>query len=78
TDGRGATRHWTVSPAFARVMVAEKDELPPEVSLICGGQALCIGMALSPSERRELAQALERAIGNARNERYNSPQDRQS
>lgn len=78
TDESGITRHWTVSPAFARVLVAEKEDLPPEVSLVCGGRGLSIGMALSPSERRDLAKALERAIWTARQERYDSWPDGQS
>jgi uncharacterized membrane protein len=77
TDARGAVRHWTVSPAFARVSVEEKEDFPPEVSLICGGQGLSLGAALAPSERRDLARAMEQAIWKARGERHASQQDNQ-
>jgi uncharacterized membrane protein len=69
-DARGQTRHWSVSPAFAKVEVIESEDFPPQVSLVCGGARLPIGTALSPTERLSLAKALETAIQRARNERY--------
>jgi uncharacterized membrane protein len=75
TDVRGKTRHWTLSPAFAKVLVEQKEDFPPNVAVACGGQALGVGEALSPSERLSLAKAIEKAIGQARAERYSGEQD---
>jgi len=66
-------RPWTVwsSPtAFTRVAVDAPDEHHARVELSLSGKSLSVGAALSPGERRAFAEALQRAIAEARSERH--------
>jgi uncharacterized membrane protein len=60
---------WTSPTAFTRVAV-EVGEDEAEVKLELSGRSLAIAQALSPAERADFAAALQRAIREARQERY--------
>jgi len=61
---------WESPTAFTRVAVdREEDDRAVELRLSLSGREVAVAVALSPSERAEFAQALERAIWEARRER---------
>lgn len=61
---------WSSPTAFTRIALQDGDQPHARLELRLSGKALAIGRALSPGERRALAQALERAILAARGERH--------
>jgi uncharacterized membrane protein len=61
---------WTSPTAFTRVAVEAPGEPETRIRLQLSGRALTIAHALSPKERTDFAEALERAIRAARAERY--------
>jgi uncharacterized membrane protein len=61
---------WTSPTAFTRVAVELPGESETRIRLQLSGRALTIARALSPKERTDFAEALERAILAARAERY--------
>ena len=63
---------WDTPTAFTRVAVENAGEHETCVRLRLSGRALRIGSSLSPEERSSFAEALERAILDARAERYSS------
>jgi len=61
---------WESPTAFTRVAVdREEDDRATELRLSLSGREVAVAVALSPGERAEFAQALERAIQQARRER---------
>lgn len=61
---------WTSPTAFTRVAIEAPGEPETRIRLQLSGRALTIARALSPKERTDFAEALERAIRAARAERY--------
>ena len=61
---------WSSPTAFTRVAVEAAEEDAPRVRLSLSGRSLTVAQALSPDERTDFARALERAIHEARQERY--------
>lgn len=60
---------WESPTAFTRVAVEKDEDRVAELKLALSGRELPVAVALSPRERAEFAQALERAIWEARRER---------
>jgi uncharacterized membrane protein len=60
---------WESPTAFTRVWVEREQDRLVELKLALSGRELPVAAALSPRERDEFAQALERAIWEARRER---------
>lgn len=58
--------------AFTRVRLDFPERKPSELKLAHGGQAWVIGRFLTPTERKSLKDALEKAIWSAQNERYST------
>ena len=69
-DEKGARVVWTSPTAFTRVGVDQPGEHETRVRLMMSRRRLTLGRALSPAERVAFADALQRAIRNARAERY--------
>jgi uncharacterized membrane protein len=69
TQGRSRTV-WRSPTAFTAVAVERAGQHEARVRLRLSGQRLTVARALSPKERGEFADALERAIQKARAERY--------
>ena len=69
-DEKSARVIWTSPTAFTRVDVDQPDEHEARVRLRIYRRRLTLARALSPPERVEFADALERAIRDARAERY--------
>ena len=69
-DEKGARVVWTSPTAFTRVGVEQPGEHEARVRVMMSRRRLTLGRALSPPERVEFARALERAIREARAERY--------
>ena len=69
-DEKGARLIWSSPTAFTRVGIDQPGEHEARVRLMMSRKRLTLGRALSPPERMELADALERAIREARAERY--------
>ena len=66
---RGARTVWTSPTAFTDVAL-ENVGHAARVRLGLSGRRLTVGSALSPKERVDFGHALERAVRQARNERY--------
>lgn len=60
---------WESPTAFTRVHVEKDDGRTVGLKLALSGRELAVAAALSPRERAEFAQALERAIWQAKRER---------
>ena len=60
---------WESPTAFTRVAVDREDDRATELRLLLSGREVAVAVALSPGERADFAQALERAIWQARRER---------
>ena len=60
---------WESPTAFTRVAVEKDEERTVGVNLMLSGREVAVARALSPRERGEFAQALQRAIWEARRER---------
>ena len=58
--------------AFTKVHLEYPARRPSELKLTYGGTAWVIGRFLTPSERKSLKEAIERAIWNAQKERYST------
>ena len=69
-DEKGARVIWTSPTAFTRVGVDQPGEHDTRVRLMMSRRRLTLGRALSPPERTDLAEALRRAIADARAERH--------
>ncbi|CAN5245077.1 DUF2244 domain-containing protein [soil metagenome] len=69
-DEKGTRVVWTSPTAFTRVGVEQPGEHEARVRLMMSRRRLTLARALSPPERVEFARALERAILDARAERY--------
>ncbi|MBC7670320.1 DUF2244 domain-containing protein [Caulobacter sp. DWR2-3-1b2] len=69
-DEKGARVIWTSPTAFTRVGVEQAGEHEARVRLMMSRRRLTLARALSPLERVDFARALERAILDARAERY--------
>lgn len=69
-DEKGARVIWTSPTAFTRVDIDQPGEHEARVRLRIYRKRLTLARALSPPERVEFADALERAIREARAERY--------
>ena len=63
---------WSSPTAFTRVLVEQVGEHETHVRLRLSNRMLSLGASLSPEERSNFAEALERAIRSARSERYAS------
>ena len=61
---------WTSPTAFTRVAVEQPGEPEARIRLCLSGRALTVARALSPPEREDFAEALQRAIREANAERY--------
>jgi uncharacterized membrane protein len=66
---KASTVIWESPTAFTRVAVDKEDERTVGLRLALSGREVAVAVALSPRERAEFAQALERAIWQARRER---------
>jgi uncharacterized membrane protein len=66
---REAVVIWESPTAFTRVWVEREADRAVELKLALSGREVPVAAALSPKERAEFAQALERAIWEARRER---------
>lgn len=62
--GRGAA--WRVPPLWARVEIDNPGEHDCRVTVRSHGQSVVLGAFLSPSERRDLAEALRAALARRR------------
>jgi uncharacterized membrane protein len=60
---------WESPTAFTRVAVETEDDRTVGLRLALSGKQVSVAQALSPRERGEFAQALEKAIWEARRER---------
>jgi uncharacterized membrane protein len=60
---------WESPTAFTRVRVEKEEERTVALKLALSGREAEVAAALSPRERADFAQALERAISQARRER---------
>ncbi|MDB5465630.1 MAG: hypothetical protein JWQ46_392, partial [Phenylobacterium sp.] len=60
---------WESPTAFTKVAVETDEERAVELKLSLSGREVSVAAALSPGERAVFAQALERAIREARSER---------
>jgi len=60
---------WESPTAFTRVQVEKDEGRTVGLKLALSGKELAVGVALSPRERAEFAQALERAIWQAKRAR---------
>lgn len=60
---------WESPTAFTRVQVEKEEGRTVGLKLALSGREVAVAAALSPRERAEFAQALERAIWRARRER---------
>jgi uncharacterized membrane protein len=60
---------WESPTAFTRVATAREDDRLVDLRLALSGREVSVAAALSPRERAEFAQALEKAIWEARRER---------
>ncbi len=70
-EGKGRSRTiWRSPTAFTGVALEETSRNETRVRLRLSARRLTVGQALSQKERGEFAAALERAIRNARAERY--------
>lgn len=69
-DEKGARVIWTSPTAFTRVGVDQPGEHDARVRLMMSRRRLTLGRALSPPERVTFADALQRAIREARAERH--------
>lgn len=58
--------------AFTKVQLDYPERRPSELKLTYGGTSWVIGRFLTPPERKSLKDAIERAIWNAKNERYST------
>jgi uncharacterized membrane protein len=65
-------RQAEIPTAFARVHLECPERAPSELQIAYRQQAWIIGRFLTSDERKSLKQALERAIQNARRERYST------
>ncbi len=63
---------WSSPTAFTRVSVDQVGEHDARVRLQLSNRVLSVGASLSPEERSNFAEALQRAIRSARSERYAS------
>ena len=63
---KGAETVWLSPTAFTRVALVGADEDDPDLQLRLSDRGVAVARALSRSERREFALALERAIRRAR------------
>ncbi|GAB5459533.1 MAG: DUF2244 domain-containing protein [Henriciella sp.] len=63
-------REASIPAAFARIDLVMFDRKPSELRISHGQSAWIIGRFLTPNERKSLKNALEKAILNARSERY--------
>lgn len=72
-DEKGARLVWTSPTAFTGVDVDQPGEHEARVRLRIYRRRLTVARALSPPERVEFADALRRAIREARAERYPAP-----
>ena len=61
---------WSSPTAFTRVAVEQPGEPEARIRLHLSGRALTVARALSPREREDFAEALQRAIREANAERY--------
>ena len=68
--GRRARTVWSSPTAFTRVTIDAPGEPEARVRLHMSARALTVARALSPAERTDFADALEKAIRQARAERY--------
>ncbi|HXQ12524.1 MAG TPA: DUF2244 domain-containing protein [Caulobacteraceae bacterium] len=66
----GSRTVWRSPTAFTAVAVEQAGQHEARVRLRLSGQRLTVARALSPKERGDFAAALERAIQEARAERY--------
>lgn len=66
---KASTVIWESPTAFTRVRVETDDGRAVGLKLALSGREMAVAVALSPRERAEFAQALERAIWQARSER---------
>ena len=69
-SARGEETVWTSPTAFTRVALVGDPEDHHELRLALSGREFPVASALSPRERLDFAQALERAIRMARTERF--------
>jgi uncharacterized membrane protein len=65
-SARGAQTIWTSPTAFTRVCLAGEDEDDSRLHLHLSDRELAVARALTRRERRDFANALERAIARAR------------
>ena len=70
-EDKGRSRTvWRSPTAFTAVALEQAGRHEARVRIRLSGRRLTVGQALSPRERGEFADALQRAIRNARAERY--------
>lgn len=62
----GHETRWKLSPFWTRVMINRPVEHDTQLKLVEKGRTLILGSFLAPNERGELADALEKALANAR------------
>lgn len=65
-------RHESMPTAFTRVDLHRDGKGPSELQISHAGRTFVIGRFLAPAERQSLAEALQRAINKAREERFAS------
>jgi uncharacterized membrane protein len=62
----GSTRHYVLPTAWTQVKIHQAGKHDAAVELSASGKRLVVGSFLSPPERPDLGDAIERAIGRAR------------
>jgi uncharacterized membrane protein len=69
-DPRGNATVWSFQPYWLRVDIAATSDEDGPLTLASHGHAVEIGAFLPPTERREVGQALARALARLRNPRF--------
>ena len=69
-DGKGLETAASLPSAFARVELEKQERAPSVIKLVASGQAYIIGRFLTPDERKDFVDCLQKALSDARSERY--------
>lgn len=69
-DSKGLETAASLPAAFARVELESQERAPGMIKLVASGQAYIIGRFLTPDEREDFVDCLQKALSDARSERY--------
>jgi uncharacterized membrane protein len=74
TTATGRREVRDLSPAWLKIVLEEISGRAPRLVLVARGVREEVGVALGEAERRDLARALQEALSDARNPKFNNPQ----